>query len=441
MPSSVGAPQTHGQRSRKGKKAWRKNVDVSEIQEGLENAREEVIKGGIVAEKPSDALFTLDTTGSDAIRKSHKTSKPLKIDEIIAARSAVPIVSSRKRLGVTDGVIEPSSKRRKGNGVKPQEYERLRRIAYGGETSIKDVVKTDETAIHDPWAPTNTAEDRETQLSYLEKSKPIRPPSTLKKQPISLLANGSTIPAISKPKPATSYNPEFQDWHDLLTSAGAKEVSAERARLAEAAADQENEARIAAAQAERDDDYKTEEESAWEGFESEYETGEWLKKKRPERKTPAERNKVKRRKEAERQARWEAQMKKKEKQQKQIEVIAKQVERDVQTRNASTAVVAVKDRGEDEAANGSDTQDPILRRRRLGKTKLPDPHLELVLPDELRDSLRQLKPEGNLLRDRFRNVMLRGKLETRKPVSQPRKARRSETEKWTYKDFRVPGEV
>lgn len=314
-------------------------------------------------------MFTLDTTGSDTIRKSHKTSKPLKIDEIIAARSAVPIVSSRKRLGFTDGVIEPSSKRRKGNGVKPQEYERLRRIAYGGETSIKDVVKTDDTVIHDPWAPTIAAEDRETQLSYLEKPKPIRPPATLKKQPISLLANGATIPAISKPKPATSYNPEFQDWHALLTSTGAKEVSAERARLAEAAADQENEARIAAAQAERDDDYKTEEESAWEGFESEYETGEWLKKKRPERKTPTERNKVKRRKEAERQAKWEAQMKKKEKQQKQIEAIAKQVDRDAQTRNVSMAVVAVKDRGEDEDANESDTQDPILRRRKLGKTK------------------------------------------------------------------------
>lgn len=45
MPSSIGAPQQHSQPSRKGKKAWRKNVDVSEIQQGLENAREEVIKG------------------------------------------------------------------------------------------------------------------------------------------------------------------------------------------------------------------------------------------------------------------------------------------------------------------------------------------------------------------------------------------------------------
>jgi nucleolar protein 53 len=42
---SPGAPQQHRQHSRKGKKAWRKNVDVSDIQEGLEIVRDEVIKG------------------------------------------------------------------------------------------------------------------------------------------------------------------------------------------------------------------------------------------------------------------------------------------------------------------------------------------------------------------------------------------------------------
>lgn len=39
------APAQHKQPSRKGKKAWRKNVDVTEIQEGLEEVREEIIKG------------------------------------------------------------------------------------------------------------------------------------------------------------------------------------------------------------------------------------------------------------------------------------------------------------------------------------------------------------------------------------------------------------
>lgn len=39
--SSVGAPAQHNQSSRKGKKAWRKNVDLEEVEEGLESLRAE----------------------------------------------------------------------------------------------------------------------------------------------------------------------------------------------------------------------------------------------------------------------------------------------------------------------------------------------------------------------------------------------------------------
>lgn len=42
---SPGAPQQHRQPSRKGKKAWRKNVDVTEIQEGLAEVRDEMTAG------------------------------------------------------------------------------------------------------------------------------------------------------------------------------------------------------------------------------------------------------------------------------------------------------------------------------------------------------------------------------------------------------------
>jgi hypothetical protein len=45
MSATVEAPQQYKQPSRKGKKAWRKNVDVSEVQEGLRILREEEIKG------------------------------------------------------------------------------------------------------------------------------------------------------------------------------------------------------------------------------------------------------------------------------------------------------------------------------------------------------------------------------------------------------------
>ena len=45
MEKSKIAPQQYKQPSRKGKKAWRKNVDISEVQVGLEQLREEVIQG------------------------------------------------------------------------------------------------------------------------------------------------------------------------------------------------------------------------------------------------------------------------------------------------------------------------------------------------------------------------------------------------------------
>jgi nucleolar protein 53 len=68
---------------------------------------------------------------------------------------------------------------------------------------------------------------------------------------------------------------------------------------------------------------------------------------------------------------------------------------------------------------------------------VPEKPLEAVLPDELQDSLRLLKPEGNLLGERFRNLLVQGKLEARKPITQPKKAKRKYTEKWAYKDFKI----
>lgn len=42
---SVEAPQSHSQPSRKGKKAWRKNVDVTDVQKGLAELNDEIITG------------------------------------------------------------------------------------------------------------------------------------------------------------------------------------------------------------------------------------------------------------------------------------------------------------------------------------------------------------------------------------------------------------
>jgi nucleolar protein 53 len=59
-----------------------------------------------------------------------------------------------------------------------------------------------------------------------------------------------------------------------------------------------------------------------------------------------------------------------------------------------------------------------------------------VLADELQDSLRRLKPEGNLLKDRFRNMLISGKVESRRQT-QHKKPKVKYTEKWSYKDWKL----
>jgi nucleolar protein 53 len=45
MADTAAAPAQYKQSSRKGKKAWRKNVDVTQIQSGLEDVRDQIIQG------------------------------------------------------------------------------------------------------------------------------------------------------------------------------------------------------------------------------------------------------------------------------------------------------------------------------------------------------------------------------------------------------------
>lgn len=73
----------------------------------------------------------------------------------------------------------------------------------------------------------------------------------------------------------------------------------------------------------------------------------------------------------------------------------------------------------------------------LTNTSLPEAPLEVVLPDELRDSLRLLKPEGNLLKDRFRSMMLQGKVEARRQIPYAKQKKYTVSEKWSYKDWKL----
>jgi len=386
---------------------------------------------GVIAEKDSAELFTLDTAGDASIPKIYlKGSKPLKADEIIAQRSAVPAVSQKKRAGdnTTNGIIQP--KRQRTSYVSHKEFTRLRNIADGRKSEA--LVEITE-ASYDPWDAQKDAEEatQDPRFSFLEKPKKKVAPTTLKHKPISLASSGKGIPAVKKPEGGYSYNPVFTDYEERLVTEGEKELAAERKRLAAAEAEQvkleataKSAAEAEAAEAKADLS-EWEEDSAWEGFESGTEDVK-LNAKRAERKTQAQRNRIKRRKEEERKAKMAADIKKKNEQAALAKKIAKALSEKEKLRG-STVV-----KNDDNSSEGDDLE---LRRRKLGKIALPEKDLELVLPDELQESLRLLKPEGNLLKDRYRSLLVRGKVESRRPISFAKKPKRKATEKWTHKDF------
>lgn len=273
----------------------------------------------------------------------------------------MPAVDSRKRSRVTDGIFEPSKKRQKRDGVSHVVYERLRRIAYGNYNASKVTVRTDDSPHYDPWAPTDEESTQDARFSYLDKPKAIRAPPTLNEAPISLVVGPDPFPAVLHPKAGMSYNPLFQDWNELLMQEGKKEVEAEERRLREVAEEKTKKDRIAAAAAAASNEeaaFQTEDESAWEGFESEFEESIWLKKRRPERKTPAERNKIKRRKAAERQAKCDLQLKIRAQQAHAIKEIARRVENEVDARMSKT---------QKEMPPSAEMSDRNVRRRKLGK--------------------------------------------------------------------------
>ncbi|KAI0837800.1 P60-like protein [Hypoxylon sp. FL0890] len=431
LKGSTDAPATYKQPSRKGKKAWRKNVDVTEIEKGLEELNEEIIKGGVLAERPSDELFVIDTVGDVALPKKFPkhTSKPLKADEIIAARSAVPTPPSRKRPGdkTTDGILPEKRPRREY--VTHKELNRLRRVADGLHETTVEVAD----ASYDPWG--TVAEPKTQALIEDKRNEKKKAPKSFSKKPVSLLASGKTPKAVPKPTGGYSYNPAFNDYEARYTEESNKAIEAERKRQQEeeaerlkkeAAARSAAEAEAAEARAELSE---WEEDSEWEGFQS---GGEELKvsAKRPERKTKAQRNRIQRRKEEERRKRHEAKTKVRKAQLEEIKRIAKEVsERELERK---LAVANIED-----SESSADDNDEALRRRQLGRLKLPEKDLELVLPDELQDSLRLLKPEGNLLKDRYRSLLIRGRIEARKRIPFKKQAKTKLTEKWTYKDFSI----
>ncbi|EPQ50756.1 P60-like protein [Gloeophyllum trabeum ATCC 11539] len=426
--SSVGAPAQLKQGSRKGKKAWRKNVDIEDVEEGMEGMRaEERVTGSALQKKKDEDLFQVDTHGDDKVRKSlPKYSKSaLTSTKILSQRSAVPAVFSRS-------TTSSSSSKRK---LTHEEKERLLRIAkrrrkgplnsyvdeseVGKGSATMEVSEAAKSGGYDIWS-SNTSEDVPVDAPKKQPAKP--PPHPLRSQ--------IQLPAVEQPHVGTSYNPPVDAHTELVLSAA--QIEEKRIREAEKLKEWQEKADAAR---------KVAREEEAEGVPPGMTVGEGeedpeagvdevegrVAPKMPRRKTKQDRKRAERlRKEkqalAERAARKRL----------LTSVTSVKALRSMVNRSLS---LSEKTRAERQRADEEKLRKGLAGQR-IGKHKVPEGEVDVQLGEDLSESLRGLKPEGNLFRDRFLSLQKRALIEPRQPViPKRRRTKDKEYEKHAWKRF------
>ncbi|KAJ1974810.1 hypothetical protein H4R35_003438 [Dimargaris xerosporica] len=204
------------QRSRKGKKAWRKNIDLNDIETGLENSRaDERLGGGKLHERANEALFQIDTGGDDKVRQKATAIKPLKIDEILNERSRIRAVTSRVRHDVVPMDLpmttawQPTPKR---SSVDAKKVGRIaKRLASHSKAPHATSARKEEPLVFDMWGKVNAepiASTSPTNFIPEVVTKPVKKPKCF-----GLSVN---TPAVVPVHPGASYRPCAKDYADLV---------------------------------------------------------------------------------------------------------------------------------------------------------------------------------------------------------------------------------
>ncbi|CAK9435381.1 uncharacterized protein LODBEIA_P01080 [Lodderomyces beijingensis] len=431
------------QPSRKGKKAWRKNVDIQDIESKLQDIRdEEIVKGkshhGKEGEEGEEEEqdFVIDTTPSAKHVESTKAPKKLKTHEILTNKSKVePLVNKRAT----------KSSGSKVQGVKKTEMLRLLKMRGGkyrdenialnraGEDGLingdeEDLWGNDSDDDDDGDASSKkkTGKFPHYNTSTAEVTKATTVPKTLREKPIQINKNDLTDKFVHAGK---SYNPSLESWKDLID----QEYDIEHKRELNRQAMEEHRARVRELMVTLKDDFLSDDENDEEEEEEEEEM-----KTKQDSETVAETeyslsinkpNKIKIKTKSKRNK--EAKHKKRVQLEQEIKNLKKQLH-DLANLDELLAKQQEQQDGEEPPAK---KQRSAKRNKLFKYTPIQTP-LEVKLSDELTSSLKNLKPEGNLFYDQMLNLQSSGKIESRVPVNKKRKYPKKVTEKWTYKDFK-----
>ena len=233
VTDGLGRPAQYRQASRKGKKAWRKNIDLSATEAALEDLREQERAEGVPAHKRSNAeLFMEDRSGQETtLARQAREKRKLKSQEILAHRSAVPAMQQKARSSfqLPD---DSAAAKAAAAGLPPKFKKRLRMLAsrphegVEGETERGRAGRLQSDAVlaekHDLWG--EAPKTRQNDWIAPAAKDPVHRPRSMQHEPY---AAARSMPAVSVPHPGTSYNPDFDSHEALVQTAYEKAMAAE----------------------------------------------------------------------------------------------------------------------------------------------------------------------------------------------------------------------
>ena len=251
-----------------------------------------------------------------------------------------------------------------------------------------------------------------------------------RKIPHDFYDKSSELKSVELPHGGTSYNPSLKEHQDLLWKAAIVEINKEKAEhkiefhttnmfpSAENAPTKESiRKEMVEGVPELDKDLKNDEND--ENIDKSDSEEEEPKSFKP--KTKTQRNREKREKYAENVKKAMEEEKKKNLDVFKVKSMRKQFKVDDETKNLRSKIK--------EAKKEAKKSLPAM----LSGTKFEENEIELKLGEELTGNLRSLKPEGNLLEDRFKSLQKRNIVETRIKKKITKSKRRKKVEKRAYK--------
>ncbi|XP_064408814.1 ribosome biogenesis protein NOP53 isoform X2 [Latimeria chalumnae] len=422
------------------KKSWKKHSRIGPVEEFLEDVRlQERTVGGLISDKTDESLFFVDTGDEKKDVKLNKGKvKPLRIDLILQPDSKVPapkdILSHQVPNSRKMRQIARREEKLKGQGILPRKERLLqarlqKRLGKAMPPAPSGIPGRD---YYDIWSESSLLEEDLVGKDpwYLKQTKKLRVkrPDRLNKKP-------SLLPAIEVVAPGGSYNPTFQAHQDLLLKAHEAEVKKlrEEERLKkqlsfpaqEEAPTEESKFKELCEGLVEESDGEEEAEDSGAGQEPEsLKEPSVLQAGAVEKKTEKQRKREREAKEQELKLRAEKEARRKQQELFRLRSIKLQLKREEEK-------TAQRKRKREEKRKAEEAKP-----KRLGRLKYQDPDLDIQLSDEIAGSLRRLKPEGSILKDRFKSLQKRNLIESRERAKFKRKYRLKYVEKRAFREIK-----